>query len=198
MFHLHNSQWRHDSTESGHLRFQARHGRWGGRGPWGSGGPLGGGWRLFEGGDIRLVLLALLAEKPGPGYELMTRLEERSRGAYQPSAGTIYPVLQQLEDEGLVTAATGGGRKVYSVTATGQAEAERTKEETAQVWRRVQERSDWGHLRPPDSYEVIGPALRLLKASGKAAAKAHGDVEAVAKIRTILDEARKAVEQVGK
>ena len=62
----------------------------------------------FRGGEVRLALLSLLDQAPGHGYDLMKRLEERSGGMYQASAGTVYPVLQRLEDEG--DAARGAGR----------------------------------------------------------------------------------------
>ena len=72
-------------------------------------------------GEVRLALLGLLAEGPRHGYELMGQLEERSGGVYRASAGTVYPTLQQLEDEGLATSETVEGRRVYR-----RAELERT------------------------------------------------------------------------
>jgi DNA-binding PadR family transcriptional regulator len=58
--------------------------------------------RFFGPGEVRLALLSLVAEAPSHGYELMKKLEERSAGVYRASAGTVYPTLQQLEDEGLI------------------------------------------------------------------------------------------------
>ncbi|MET9519774.1 helix-turn-helix transcriptional regulator [Streptomyces sp. NPDC002994] len=77
---------------------------------------------VFAHGRLRLYLLKLLDEAPRHGYEVIRLLEERFQGLYAPSAGTVYPRLAKLEAEGLVTHATEGGRKVYSITDTGRAE----------------------------------------------------------------------------
>ncbi|MFF3673434.1 helix-turn-helix transcriptional regulator [Streptomyces sp. NPDC002120] len=77
---------------------------------------------VFAHGRLRLYLLKLLDEAPRHGYEVIRLLEERFQGLYAPSAGTVYPRLAKLEAEGLVTYATEGGRKVYSITEAGRAE----------------------------------------------------------------------------
>ncbi|GGP95490.1 PadR family transcriptional regulator [Streptomyces virginiae] len=77
---------------------------------------------VFAHGRLRLYLLKLLDEAPRHGYEVIRLLEERFQGLYAPSAGTVYPRLSKLEAEGLVTHATEGGRKVYSITEAGRAE----------------------------------------------------------------------------
>ncbi|MCC0096044.1 helix-turn-helix transcriptional regulator [Streptomyces flavotricini] len=77
---------------------------------------------VFAHGRLRLYLLKLLDEAPRHGYEVIRLLEERFQGLYAPSAGTVYPRLAKLEAEGLVTYATEGGRKVYSITDAGRAE----------------------------------------------------------------------------
>jgi DNA-binding PadR family transcriptional regulator len=77
---------------------------------------------VFAHGRLRLYLLKLLHESPRHGYEVIRLLEERFQGLYAPSAGTVYPRLAKLEKEGLVTHATEGGRKVYSLTDAGHAE----------------------------------------------------------------------------
>jgi DNA-binding PadR family transcriptional regulator len=74
-------------------------------------------------GDIRTAILTVLAENPGHGYEVIRTLEERSGGMWRPSAGSVYPTLQQLEDEGLVRSQTVDGRRVYEVTDEGRTEA---------------------------------------------------------------------------
>ncbi|MBI3743696.1 MAG: PadR family transcriptional regulator [Chloroflexi bacterium] len=160
--------------------------------PWGPGG------RFFDSGDVRLVLLGLIAEQPGHGYELMTRLTERLGGAYEPSAGSVYPVLQQLEDEGLVRSESDGGRKVYHATEEGAKQAKAHAEEVAEIWQRAKSRSEWGFMRHPHSAEVVRPAVRLLKAAVKASVKANGDPDVVNRLRSILETAQKDVEAVGK
>jgi DNA-binding PadR family transcriptional regulator len=71
-------------------------------------------------GDIKIVLLALVAEKPRHGYELIKELEQRYAGFYRPSPGSVYPTLQLLEDEGLLTSVVEGGKRIYTITAAGQ------------------------------------------------------------------------------
>jgi DNA-binding PadR family transcriptional regulator len=75
-------------------------------------------------GDVRTAILAVLSvDGPGHGYEIIQALEARSGGRWRPSPGSVYPTLQQLEDEGLVTAAERDGRRVFTVTDEGRAEA---------------------------------------------------------------------------
>jgi DNA-binding PadR family transcriptional regulator len=77
---------------------------------------------VFAHGSLRLYLLSLLAEEPRHGYELIQALSDRFGGTYVPSAGTIYPRLAKLEEEGLVTKSTDGRKTVYSITDAGRAE----------------------------------------------------------------------------
>jgi DNA-binding PadR family transcriptional regulator len=76
--------------------------------------------RRFEKGDIKYVILDLLRDRPSYGYEIIRALEERFGGLYTPSAGTVYPTLQMIEDLGYVTADQRDGRKVYTITEAGQ------------------------------------------------------------------------------
>jgi DNA-binding PadR family transcriptional regulator len=77
--------------------------------------------RLFEHGDLKLLILHLIAEKPRHGYELIKAVEDLAGGAYAPSPGIIYPTLTLLEDLGHITATTEGARKSYTLTPSGQA-----------------------------------------------------------------------------
>jgi DNA-binding PadR family transcriptional regulator len=79
---------------------------------------------VFAHGNLRLYLLALLEEQPRHGYELIQALSDRFGGTYRPSAGTIYPRLAKLEEEGLVTKAADGRKTVYEITAAGRAEVD--------------------------------------------------------------------------
>lgn len=84
---------------------------------------------VFSHGSLRLYLLSLLAESPKHGYELIQALSDRFGGTYSPSAGTIYPRLAKLEEEGLVTKSSDGRKTVYEITDAGRAElAEREGE----------------------------------------------------------------------
>ncbi|TDC36054.1 PadR family transcriptional regulator [Micromonospora sp. 15K316] len=86
---------------------------------------------VFSHGRLRLYLLRLLDGGPKHGYELIRLLEDRFLGLYAPSAGTIYPRLQRLEAEGLVTHTAAGGRKTYEITETGRAELRQRADELA-------------------------------------------------------------------
>jgi DNA-binding PadR family transcriptional regulator len=100
----------------------------GGRHGWG-GHRHGGGRRMFEQGDLRFLILSLIAEKSSYGYELIKTIEERTGGAYAPSPGVVYPLLTMLEELGLVTlTAEDGGKKLYAITDDGRAELEKNKE----------------------------------------------------------------------
>lgn len=74
-------------------------------------------------GDVRAAILSLLAEQPMHGYQLIQQIEERSGGSWKPSPGSVYPTLQLLTDEGLIEVEESGGRKTYSLTEAGRAEA---------------------------------------------------------------------------
>ena len=74
-------------------------------------------------GDVRAAVLALLAEKPMHGYQIIREIEERSGGSWKPSAGSVYPTLQLLADEGSISAEESNGRKIYSLTEAGREEA---------------------------------------------------------------------------
>jgi DNA-binding PadR family transcriptional regulator len=84
---------------------------------------------VFSHGRLRLYLLKLLDESPRHGYDVIRMLEDRFMGLYAPSPGTIYPRLQHLEAEGLVTQSQEGGRKVYRITDTGRQELARRQDE---------------------------------------------------------------------
>jgi DNA-binding PadR family transcriptional regulator len=100
----------------------------GGRHGWGRHGH-GGGRRMFEQGDLRFLILSLIAEKSSYGYELIKTIEERTGGAYAPSPGVVYPLLTMLEEMGFVTlTAEDGGKKLYAITDDGRAELEKNKE----------------------------------------------------------------------
>ncbi|MDR7273358.1 PadR family transcriptional regulator [Catenuloplanes atrovinosus] len=96
-----------------------------GFGPWGHGGHHGPGGhhgrgRGGRGRNVRAAVLALLAERPMHGYEIIQELEQRTGGIWRPSPGSVYPTLQLLEDEGLIVAETDGGRKRFTLTDTGR------------------------------------------------------------------------------
>jgi DNA-binding PadR family transcriptional regulator len=108
-----------------------RHGRWGhhhrhGGGRFGRGGDFDGGdmrraGRMLAQGDLRLLALALIAEQPRHGYEIIKVLEDKTAGWYAPSPGIVYPTLTYLEEAGYVTAQADGAKKLYTITDEGRA-----------------------------------------------------------------------------
>jgi DNA-binding PadR family transcriptional regulator len=88
---------------------------------------------VFGHGRLRLYLLSLLEERPRHGYELIQALEERSGGTYSPSAGTIYPRLAKLEEDGLVRRDSDGRRTVYAITPAGSQELDARRSELAGI-----------------------------------------------------------------
>src|SRR5438046_2756493 len=100
----------------GHKRGGHFGGDWAGWGMWGKSGGPGFKWRFFDRGDLKYVILRMLKTKPMHGYEVMRALEEESGGWYKASAGSVYPTLQMLEDQGYVSALDQDGKKVYTIT----------------------------------------------------------------------------------
>lgn len=158
-------------------------------GPEGSFGPEGG--RFFGRGDVKFALLDLLQERPMHGYEMMKALEERSGGFYAPSAGSIYPTLQMLEDRELVTVQEEGGKKTYKITDAGKILlAERQKEAPGGPPHKHSFGPSPRHNEPElqalreESMEVA----RLFAIAGRASFR---DPQKLSKLRTIIERTRK-------
>src|SRR4249920_983990 len=100
-----------------HHRHGGRHGRDGGF----DGGDMMRAGRMLAQGDLRLLALALIAEQPRHGYEIIKVLEEKTGGWYAPSPGIVYPTLTYLEEAGYVTAQADGAKRLYSITGEGRA-----------------------------------------------------------------------------
>jgi len=144
--------------------------------------------RFFGSGEIRLALMSLLSEGPKHGYQLMKEISERSGGLYRASAGSVYPTLQQLEDEGLIEATQQNGRRVYTLTTAGRAELERDPETVRRIWERAEHCEDWSRFMGPESFAVFGSLSQLAKSSLRAATRlGHGGAD---RVRDILDRTR--------
>jgi DNA-binding PadR family transcriptional regulator len=123
---------------------------------------------VFSHGMLRLYLLKLLDESPRHGYDVIRLLEDRFMGLYAPSPGTIYPRLQRLEAEGLVTQSQEGGRKVYRITEAGREELRRRQDELDHLESEI--RSSVSHLAGEIREEVRG-TVRDLKQELRQAAR---------------------------
>ena len=133
-------------------------------------------------GDVRAAVLAILAEKPMHGYQIMAEIEERSGGTWKPSPGSVYPTLQLLADEGLIRAEESGGRKTYSLTEEGRLVADAAADRSA-PWEAQGSRPGGRAGALPKAGLDLAQAAAQVGRSGK---PAQVD-EAVA----VLDEARR-------
>lgn len=150
-------------------------------GSWGFPGP----WPRAARGDVRAAILFLLEERPTHGYQIIQELAARSGGMWQPSPGSVYPTLQQLEDEGLVRAEEREGRRVFTLTEEGRAWVARRKGE-ARPW----------ELR---GGAEVGAAVARIREEGFALAGAvmqvirAGDAQRAERVARVLARARRDV-----
>jgi DNA-binding PadR family transcriptional regulator len=125
--------WTHEDRRAWHFA-----GRGGGHGNWGRGGRGGGGrgWggnafrvgKMLADGDLRIIVLALLADGPRHGYDIIKAIEEKSSGIYSPSPGVVYPTLTYLEEVGYASATSDGNKRVYTITDSGRAHLAENRE----------------------------------------------------------------------
>ena len=152
-------------------------------------------WGLFDGpppwagprmkrGDIRTILLIALTDGPAHGYELMTRMADKSGGRWKPSPGSVYPGLQALEDEGLVSSNEVDGKKVYELTEAGQTEAAtRAERSDGPAWATGTDGSPDAKLR--------GAVFQLFGAVRQAAGSLPP--EKVAEVEALVTETRRKI-----
>jgi DNA-binding PadR family transcriptional regulator len=136
----------------------------------GFGGPRRGrrgGPRRARRGDVRAAALALLSERPMHGYEMIQELEERTDGVWRPSPGAVYPALQLLEDQGLVTADAEAGKRLFSLTDAGREEA--AKAGDRKPWDDVTEGIDPTQFKVRDSLAPIALAAHQVAMAGTTA-----------------------------
>lgn len=180
-----------------------RHGSWK-RGPFefrwdlgeefqGRGGRGGRRRRMFDGDELRLVLLKLIADQPRHGYDLIRDIEERTGGAYAPSAGVVYPTLTMLDEMGQIEATAEGSRKQYTVTEAGRSHLDERADEVAQLLKRLEalgaERNR--HDRAP----IKRATANLFSALAHRVAR--GDTDTLAhEIAEVIDEAARKIERL--
>jgi DNA-binding PadR family transcriptional regulator len=154
----------------------------------------GGRGRIFDQGELRFVLLALIAEAPRHGYEIIKAIEDRLGGSYSPSPGVIYPTLTLINELGFATVSeSGGGRKLYTITEEGRAHLAENKPVVDAVFARMERASaSTAGGRSPQvvrAIENMKTALRLRLSRGPL-----GEAEAQA-IADALDDAARAIER---
>ncbi|MEO8618731.1 MAG: PadR family transcriptional regulator [Sphingomicrobium sp.] len=177
-----------DFGEGFGANFGGRHGR--------GGGPRRGRRRMFEGGELRLVLLKLLADQPRHGYELIKAVEEMTGGDYAPSPGIVYPTLTMLEDMGQIAEKKSkDSKKVYEATDEGRAHLDENADEVEALMERLEEA---GVERRRHARPEIGRAIGNMMAALKNRVARDGWNDALLEeITDILDEAAKKIERIG-
>ena len=136
-------------------------------------------------GDVRAALLVLLAEEPRNGYQLMQEIEQRSDGLWRPSPGSVYPALQQLEDEGLVHAAEAEGKRAYDLTPEGRDYVETNRAELGNPFEAATGGMDEGVM------DLRGLMFQVGAAAMQVAAAGHVD-----EARKILGDTRRALYKI--
>ncbi|QYJ08506.1 PadR family transcriptional regulator [Qipengyuania flava] len=151
--------------------------------------------RMFGPGELRLVLLKLVADEARHGYELIKAIEEMTEGAYSPSPGTIYPTLSLLEDEGAIAQAAGDEtRKAFEATDAGRAELEERADEVTALFERL---SGHGEQRrvyaTPEMFRAAGNLASVLKNKARSGSL---DEKTVQEIVDLVDELAKKIERL--
>ncbi|MGA8372549.1 MAG: PadR family transcriptional regulator [Acidimicrobiales bacterium] len=160
-------------------------GRHGGMG--GFGGPMFGRGPKVGRGDVRAAILALLSEKPMHGYQIITELTERSGGVWRPSPGSVYPTLQALEDEGLITADKAEGRRVFDLTVEGLQVAKEAGDGPA-PWEDAAQDADRSLVDLRNLTFQVGAAIMQVAQAGSA--------RQIETVQGILNETRRKIYQV--
>lgn len=155
-------------------------------------GPRGG--RMFEKGDLKYVILDLISEKPSHGYELIQALEEKSRGLYSPSPGSVYPTLQLLEDLGHVSVEQRDGRKVYSVTDEGRKFLEENRQLVEDIWSRVG--GGWDPAMAAEMHEIRREVMGLGKRFGREMHGGQLDSDKLRRVREVISSAAREIEGI--
>jgi DNA-binding PadR family transcriptional regulator len=132
-------------------------------------------------GEVRAAVLALLAERPMHGYQIIREIEDRSRGSWKPSAGSVYPTLQLLADEGVISAEESNGRKIYTLTEAGREEVARDHSS-----------APWDAAGPHAGAEFMSlPKAGVELAQAAAQVGRTGSPEQVKQAVAVLEEARR-------
>lgn len=180
------------------MRHRGRHGfgHWGFAGEWGGPNQRGRGrTRMFDSGELRLVLLKLVADEPRHGYDLIRAIEELTGGAYAPSPGVVYPTLTLLSDMGFIEQAPGeGARKPFTATEAGQAELDANRETVDALIARL---SQIGEDRQRGDARSVRRAMgNLRQALIDRLSDGDADEELLHKIVAILDESAQKIERL--
>ena len=155
---------------------------------------------MFGQGELRLVLLKLIADEPRHGYELIKAIEEMTAGSYAPSPGTVYPTLSLLEDEGAIREVAGGDepRKAFEATDQGRAELEERKEEAEGLIERLSDHGERHAERgrafaTPEMFRALGNLAQVVKLKARSG---RLDEQAIGQIVDLIDEMARKIERL--
>ncbi|WP_265571376.1 PadR family transcriptional regulator [Sphingomicrobium nitratireducens] len=158
-------------------------------------GEGGGRRRMFDSGELRLVLLALIAEEPRHGYDLIRALEEKTGGGYSPSPGTVYPTLTLLEEMGFIEEAKAKGKKKpFAITDDGTAYLEAKADDVARLMERLERHGE--HRERAGSQPIKASIKHLMTAFWQKISQDGADEETIAEIARILDKAARKIEKI--
>lgn len=160
------------------------------------GPPPGPGTRFFERGGIKFAILEMVKEKPRHGYDIIREMEERSGGFYSPSPGAVYPTLQALEDQDLVTSAAEEGKKVYSISEKGVAFLEEHRERARGHRERFE--ANWGPGPHGEGWSAMSDVREALGDVKRALRKSAGDPAKLKEISAVLEEASAKIKEIAK
>ena len=150
--------------------------------------------RLFDAGDVKLVILKLLSEEPAYGYQLIKTMEQRLSGGYTPSAGVIYPTLTMLEEEGLAISSAENNKKVYSLTPEGLACLEANQTQVGELFARLEETGrSFERGRSP---EIMKAFMNLRGAVMARVSRESVKPEQIKKITDAINAAAKAIDEL--
>jgi DNA-binding PadR family transcriptional regulator len=158
-------------------------------------GPRSGG-RIFDRGDLRYMILKLLATRPMHGYEVMQELEKESGGCYKASAGSVYPVLQLLQDQGYVASEERDGKRVYSITDSGRRYLDENRDRVEDVFDRVTGFTE--RFTGSDMRDLTRSFMRLAQVSFDQAMKVAGDSAMIGRMTEVLERAAKEIEELAR
>jgi DNA-binding PadR family transcriptional regulator len=163
--------------------------------------PVGMGFRTGRGvgrerlmrGHLKMIVLETIKERPRHGYDVIKAIEEKFHGFYSPSAGSVYPLLLELEDQDFVTSSTKSGKKIYSITRNGERELKAGKDTFAEMREHLRQRfGDMGRCRElmRDMADVTQFVFARLRASGTR------DTETVRKLRIAIAAFKNDAEEI--
>jgi len=196
----------HDHQHHPFSGFFGSHRRWAPGGDFGDwpfgrgnrrwGGPGGGGFdffnapgeRFFGRGDLKVVILELLRDQPRHGYDIIRALEERMRGRYRPSPGSVYPTLQMLEDLGYVTSIQQEGKKVYTITDEGRRYLDEQQSTVDDIRSRIT--AGWDAAQRPEVSDLMHEVQQLARALFRLGTRSLNDPDRLKRLRDIVARTR--------